>query len=143
MPHESERISQNVTDISSASQLLRYALAGQLEQLKRQRSDLSQAKIADAARLAANPRSASGALSHALRLGPTYEQLLKLDEIIGALAADLDGTGGLASLNLRLSPEGRSQAAHVPPCWTGRILRDRPSTELEVLAQASALLSAF
>jgi hypothetical protein len=141
-------VSQDVTDISSASQLLRYALAGQLEQLLKRRSDLSQARIAEAAHLGGTARSAAAVLSHALRNGPTADQLHKLDEVIGALASDRHGTGDLSSLALRLSPEKRDKiqdrlTPNVPPSWTGRILKDHPSSELEVLVQGSALLSAF
>jgi hypothetical protein len=154
MAAEKDRIPQGVTDISDAGQLLSFALAGQLEQLLRQRRDLSQAGIAVAAGLsnsrpsANSRRNAAAALSHALRDGPTPEQLQKLDKTIGALAPDLGGTGGLSSLALRLSAERRGEikdglAAQVPPSWTGRILNDRPSGEFEVLLQASALLSAF
>jgi hypothetical protein len=155
MAAEKDRIPQNVTDIGNAGQLLSFALAGQLEQLLRQRRDLSQAGIAVAAGLSNNSRpspnsrrNAAAALSHALRGGPNPEQLQKLDKTIGALAPDLGGTGGLSSLALRLSAERRGEimdslAAQVPPSWTGRILNDRPSGEFEVLLQASALLSAF
>ena len=141
-------IHQDVADISSTSQLLRFALAGQLGQLRRQSRDLTQAKVALAARLGSNPRGAASAISHALRDGPSADQLQKLDDVIGALASDRHGTGGLSSLALRLSTEGHdklndSLIARVPPSWTGRILQNHPSSELEVLVQASALLSAF
>jgi len=148
MPYEGERIPQKVTDIGSDGQLLRYALAGQLERLLAERPDLSQASIAAAAGLSNNRRNCASALSRALRDGPAADQLVKLDQIIGALASNPDGTGGLSSLALRLSAD-RSRTvkdgliAEIPPSWTGRMLRDRPSTELEVLIQASSLLSAF
>jgi hypothetical protein len=158
---DEERIPQDITDISSADQLLRYATAGQLEQLMRERSDLSQARIAEAAGLSDSARqkdsaqrkdsvrrNAAASLSRALRNGPTAEQLQKLDRIISPLASNLNGAGGLSSLALRLSAERRdkvreSLTGQVPPGWTGKILKDRPSGELEVLIQASALLSAF
>jgi hypothetical protein len=146
---QSARVAHDVTDISDANGLLSYALAGQLEQLLRHRTDLSLAGIAEAARLSSNRRNSAATLSRALRNGPTGAQLQKLDEIIGVLASDLDGTGGgLSSLALRLSAERRGEIKetlmpHVPPSWTGRILKDHPSGELEVLIQASALLSAF
>ena len=155
MAAETDRIPQVIEDISRADQLLSFALAGQLEQLLRQRNDLSQARIAEAAGLSSNSRpsaasrrNAASALSRALREGPKPEQLQKLDKTIGALDPNLERTGGLSSLALRLSAERRSEikgslAAQVPPSWTGRILRDRPSGEFEVLLQASALLSAF
>jgi hypothetical protein len=138
--------SHNITDISQPSQLLSYALAGQLERLRRRRPDVTQGRIAEAARLRDKGRDAASALSHALRDGPSGVQLAKLDDIIGALLPDLDGAGGLSSLNMRLSAENRGGilVAQVPPGWTARMLEHHhPSTELEVLAQASALLSTF
>ena len=62
---------------------------------------------------------------------------------------DLDGTGGLSSLSLRLTGErtdqlrGSTLTAHVPPSWTGKILQVPAPGEFGVLIQASALLSAF
>jgi len=145
---ERERIPQDVTDIGSVSQLLRYALAGQLERLRSQRADVSQAKIAEAAGLSGNRRNAAASLSHALRDGPTAQQLVKLDQVISTLALNVDGIGGLSSLIVRLGPDSGEEltdhlTATVPPHWTGRILRDPASSELDVLVQASALLSAF
>lgn len=142
---KSDRISCDVTDIGSANQLLSYALAGQLERLRKQRGDISQGRVAEAARLGSKERSAGPVLSHALRNGPTVEQLHKLDEIIGALSSDMDGIGGLTSLSARVSAErhGKVTPAHVPPSWTASLLRGSPSSEFEVLTQASALLSAF
>ena len=143
-----DRINQDVTDISSVGELLRYALAGQLEQVTRQRFDLSAAKVAQAAGLGGNARNAAPVLSRALREGPTAEQLRKLDEAIASLALDMHGTGGLSSLALRLAGDGRSKigdsaAAFVPPVWRDRILVEEPASEIEVLVQASALLSGF
>ena len=141
------RISQDVTDISSADQLLRFATAGQLEPLLRR--GLTQGKIAQGAGLGSTSRNAGPALSKALKKGPDADQLPRLDEIIGALAQDLDGTGGLSSLALRLSSEQRdkikssSLAARVPPSWATKILTDPPADEAGVLMQASALLSKF
>jgi hypothetical protein len=137
---------QEVTDISKPSQLLSYALAGQLERLHQRRKDIKQGQIAEAARLREDKRNAASALSHALHEGPSVTQMAKLDEIIGALLPDLDGTGGLSSLNMRLSAENRGGVliAQVPTGWTSRMLKHhRPSSELEVLTQASALLSTF
>ena len=143
-----ERINQDVADISSADQLLGYATAGQVAKLLRHRRDLSQAKIAHAAGLGVKRQDASAALSAALRGGLTATQLVRLDEIIGALAPDLEYTGGLCSLALRLSwgrhdkNTGR-MIAHVPPSWTRRIPKESSPGELGVLIQASALLSAL
>ena len=148
MATKDSRVTPEVTDISSADQLLSYATAGQLAQLQRQQPYLSQNKIAYGARLGGRPQTAGPVLTTAIREGPHWSQLEKLDEIIGTLAPDMEGTGGLCSLGLRLSTdrpgEGTSSlAAHIPPSWTGKILRDPPASEVEVLVQASALLAAF
>lgn len=142
------RIEQDVTDIGSAEQLLGYATAGQLAMLLRHRRDLSQAKIAHGAGLGGTREGASAALSAALREGLTATQLVRLDDIIGALAPDLEYTGGLSSLALRLSRGRHDKSAgrliaHVPAGWTRRIPDEAPPGELGVLVQASALLSAF
>jgi hypothetical protein len=128
--------------------LLSYATAGQLARLQLELPGISDAKIAQGAGLGATARSAGPALSAALRNGPTTRQLENLDEIIGALASDVDRTGGLCSLALRLSTDRRgrvtsSLTAHIPPRWTGKILKDPPGSDAEVLVQASALLAAF
>ena len=149
MPGSRDRIRQDVNDISCVSQLLGYAAAGQVEQLLRQRRALTQGKIAQGAGFGSNDRNAGSALSAALRNGLNDQHLQRLDEIIGALAPDLDGTGGLSSLSLRLTGERGDQlrastlTAHVPPSWTGKILQVPAPGEFGVLIQASALLSAF
>lgn len=142
-----DRIRQDVSDVSSPDQLLRFALAGQLEPLLRR--GLTQGMIALGAGFGSSSRNAGPALSRALANGPTAEQLHGLDEIIGTLNPDLDGLGSLSSLALRLSAErrdtigGSSLAARVPPSWTRKILADSPADEIGVLLQASALLSEF
>jgi hypothetical protein len=141
-------IRQDVTDISSPVQLVTYALAGQLAQLLRRRSDLSDSKIAYGAGLGGSPRDAGSVLSKALSGEINVAQLVKLDEIIGALAPDLEHTGGMCSLDLRLAGQPRqavrgSMFAHVPPGWSREILKEAAPSELGVLVQASALLSAF
>jgi hypothetical protein len=148
MTEATRLIRQDVSDISSADELIRFAAAGQLAQLLRHRRDLSHAKVAYGAGLGQVPKDAGSVLSTALKHGFTAPQLVKLDEVIGALTADLSHTGGLCSLAMRLSGEGRdeikgSMTAHVPPSWTRRILKEPPHDEHGVLIQASALLSAF
>lgn len=141
----SDRISSDVTDIGSADQLLSFALAGQLERLRKQRGDLSQGKVAEAAGLGATSRIAGPILSRALRTGPTSEQLQKLDDVIGTLSSEMDRIGSLCSLGARVAPQrhGRIMTARVPASWTEALIKSTPSTEFEVLTQASGLLSAF
>lgn len=151
MPSEnirSDRIRQDVTDISDADQLLRYATAGQLERLLRR--GYTQGKIAQGAGFGTNPRNAGPELSKVLRYGPDAGQLHGLDEIIGALDPHLDGIGGLSSLALRLSRErprdkinSSRLAARVPPSWIAKVLANLPADEVGVLLQASAVLSEF
>jgi hypothetical protein len=157
MSPQADRIAPEITNISSVNQLLSYAAAGQLAQLRKHQPPPSQAKVAYAAGLGGNPRNAGAALSAALRnKGPTDKHLQGLDEIMGALEPDLDGTGSLSSLALRMSGERRdhlkverhdqiknSVIAHIPPSWTSKILKDPADDDFGVLIQASALLSAF
>ncbi len=143
-----DRIKQDVSDITSGSQLLRYAAAGQLELLHRKRG-LTQVRIARAAGLGNAAATPGPALAAALRKGLSARQLSALDEIIGALDPSVDGTGGLSSLALRLSAEqrrdmkGSSLTARIPPSWTMKTVTDVPDDEVGVLIQASALLSEF
>lgn len=137
-PLGGDRITQDVTDVSASSQLLRYAVAGQLDRLLKARPDLSQAKIAHAAGLGKDANSAKAVLSHALRDGPNAEQVMKLDEVMDAVG----GVTGLSSLYLRLSGDRPGTIARVPASWMGSE-GQHASSELEVLAEGAALLSAF
>ena len=149
--------SQDVTDISSVDQLLRYATAAQLAPLEEQ--GYTQEKIAVGAGLATQPRSAGPVLSKALN-GSEYlttSQLHGLDQIIGALTLNRGGAGSLSSLALRLDAgqhvkaRGRRRGearestleARIPPSWTRTILIDPPAGEIGVLTRASALVSEF
>jgi hypothetical protein len=148
-------ITQDITDISSADQLLRYAAAGQL--LPLEENGYTHERIAVGAGLGSLPRSAGPVLATALRSRFTAKQLSGLDEIIGALAPELDRAGRLSSLAVRLSADqradnGESHAARfretvlplrVPPSWTRRMLASHPATETGVLMDASGVLSEF
>jgi hypothetical protein len=148
--NQKDRINHDITDIGSIKDLLSYAAAGQFAHVARQhrvpnrrRDAISQEMIAKAAGFGAGSN-----LSTALRTGLTPQKLRDLDDIIGALAPDLERTGGLSSLDLRLSAERRadpkgSVTARVPPSWTRTVLHDPPANEIGVLIQASALLSTF
>jgi hypothetical protein len=144
-------VNQEVRDIGSADQLLRYAVAGQLARLLDERGFLDNGLIAQGAGFATSKRIAGQQLARALGSGLTMtaKQLAGLDEVIGAVSRIPDGTGGLSSLALRLSAEDRgridvsSLGAHVPSSWTSRLLQDPPVGEIGVLIQASAVLAAF
>lgn len=143
------RVSQDITDISSPDQLLRYAVAGQLTPLLEQ--GYRQEEIAVSAGLGSTTRNAGPVLAKALAAGFTQRQLRGLDEVIGALAPDLDRAGGLSSLAWRLSAGRPSRgktgdiaiAVNIPPSWASRLLADPPAGEIGVLMQASGLLSEF
>src|SRR5580700_4347492 len=146
LPTGNERVSPDVTDISSDGQLLSFAAAGQLARLQRRLPDISQGRIAYAAGLGSSVRSAGPVLTTAIKKGLTDRQLEKLDEIIGACDPDAEGTGGLCSLAVRLSAERRDSnnlSARIPPGWSRKLLRESPGGETGVLVQASALLSAL
>jgi hypothetical protein len=145
-----ERIPQPVTDISSDSQLIRYAVAGQLELVSGRRRRI-QGKIAKAAGFGSAAKSAGPNLCAALRGKRDFQphQLQGLDEIITALAPESNDTGGLSPLALQLSADPRHKihdsrlTAHVPPSWARTILQNPQADEVGVLIQASSLLSAF
>jgi hypothetical protein len=148
MPQD-ERIQQQVEEIDNSDRLICYATAGQLSWLQDKYSDASQARVAYAAGMGSSLANAGSVLSAALKDHLTSSQLLKLDGVIGALLTDMDGTGGLCSLALRLSAAHReatkdnSLITRVPTSWLGKILADPPGGDAGVLLQASALVAAF
>lgn len=147
-------IPQDVADISSADQLLRYAAAGQLHPVAEH--GYAQERVALGAGLGSSARNAGPVLATALRNGFSPKQLSGLDEIIGTLAPELDRAGRLSSLAVRLSADQRAEygespvaklretalALHVPPNWTRR-MAGHQATEIGVLAHASGVLSEF
>ena len=146
---------QDVDDISSNDELLRYAAAGRLHSLLGQ--GLSQERIAVGAGLGALPRNAGPVLATALKKGFTQRQLSGLDDVVSALAPDLDRAGRLSSLALRLSVERPAGArddpaakvreavltAHVPGSWSRRMPSGLPGTEVDVLLRSSGLIGDF
>ena len=85
MPTANERsnhIPQEVTDISSADELLRFAAAGQLDSLTRR---FAQGGIALGGGLGATKANANATLARELRNGLSSKHLQGLDMIIGAL----------------------------------------------------------
>jgi len=147
-------IGQDVTDISSADQLLRYAAAGQLQPLAQR--GYTQERIALGAGLGGSSRTAGPVLATALRSGFSAKQLSGLDDIIGTLAPELHRAGRLSALAVRLSADQRENgdnhvarlretalALHVPPSWTTRMLASTPASRIEVLTHGVGLLSEF
>lgn len=140
------RVAPQVTDIGSSHQLLSYAIAGQLARVNQHLPAVAQGRIAYGAGLGATPSSAGPALTTALKDGPTIRQLEGLDEVVGALMPQVERTGGLCSLALRLSMDPQDKipggfGAHIPPSWTRNLFSHPPAGDVGVLIQASALLS--
>ena len=73
MATKDSRVTPEVTDISSADQLLSYATAGQLAQLQRQQPYLSQNKIAYGARLGGQAPDGRPGAHHRDQGGPALE----------------------------------------------------------------------
>ena len=125
-------------DISSADELIRYAVRAQLDLVG---ETASHNKIAQAIGMD------GGNLARALTSGTFADaKLQKLDELIVALApAGAVHIGGLSSLAicLRGLRDRESLVDRVPASWTQEILRGPANDEVGVLTQASALLSAF
>jgi hypothetical protein len=131
-------------DISSADELIRYAVRAQLDLVGEAASRsiaVSHNKIAHAIGMD------GGNLAHTLANGTFADaKLQKLDEMIVALApAGAMHVGGLSSLavSLRGLRDRESLADRVPASWTQEILLGPANDEVGVLTQASALLSAF
>ena len=135
---------QDIKDISSAEELISYAVRAQLDLVGEAASHnraASHNKIAQAIGMD------GGNLARALA-GSTFDaaKLQKLDEMVVALSpAGAKHTGGLSSLAicLRGLTDRESLADRVPASWTPEILQGRADDEVGVLTQASALLSAF
>jgi hypothetical protein len=138
--------SLGVRDITSADELIRYAVRAQLALVS---EAATQNTIAKAIGMANNrTTSTAGAnLSHALARGAfDSSRLQKLDEVIVALApASATHAGGLSSfaICLRGLKDRESLSNRVPASWTQEILQKPGDDEFGVLTQASALLSAF
>lgn len=135
---------QDVDDISSADELIRYAVRAQLDLVGEAASGSkapSHNKIAQAIGVD------GGNLARSLAFGTFADaRLQKLDEMIVALApAGAMHTGGLSSLAicLRGLRDRESLADRVPASWAQEILQGPADDEVGVLTQASALLSAF
>jgi hypothetical protein len=137
-------VPRDIRNISSADELIRYAVRAQLDLVGKATSHnkaASHNKIAKAIGMDA------GNLAHALTDGTFADaKLQKLDEMIVALApAGAKHTGGLSSLAicLRGFSDRESLADRVPASWAPEILQGPADDEVGVLTQASALLSAF
>ncbi|MEU8121380.1 hypothetical protein AB0C21_21950 [Spirillospora sp. NPDC049024] len=127
-----------ITDIRSADQLISYATLANLAWLMRHHG-VSQGAVARA--LSIKPPNFSTLLNGKLE----DRHLQELDEVIVGIAPELDRTGGLSSLAVRLRGlTGRtSLAAKIPPTWTSKLLDTPLDSEIAVLTHASALLSTF
>jgi hypothetical protein len=136
----------DVRDISSADELIRYAVRAQLALVS---EVASSSTIATAIGMAGNrtTSTARANFSHALAHGTFADtKLQKLDEVIVALApASATHAGSLSSfaICLRGFRDRESLSNRVPASWTQEILQRPADDEFGVLAQASSLLAAF
>jgi hypothetical protein len=123
-------------DIADPAQLVRYATRAQLELLKRETGTTQE----DVASLAGQNSPANFAK---VLKNPSDDLLRRLDEIIVALAPNLDRLGGLSALAVRLRRLGtrESLTARIPPTWAKELLLKPADDELDILIRASALLS--
>ena len=136
----------DIRDISSAGELISYAVRGQLALIS---EAASQNTIAKAIGMASNPETSTGPanFSRALARGTFANiKLQKLDEVIVALApVSATHAGSLSSfaICLRGLKDRESLSNRVPASWTQEILQKPGDDEFGVLTQASALLSEF
>jgi hypothetical protein len=145
-PYVMTRDSPDIGDISSADELIRYAVRGQLALVSEAASHNT---IAKAIGMARDPKTSTAPanLAHALAGGTFADtKLQKLDEVIVALApVSTTHAGSLSSfaICLRGLRDRESLSNRVPASWTQEILQKPADDEFGVLTQASALLSAF
>jgi len=132
------RAARSISNITNSDELLRYAATAQLELL----SDGALGVQASQAQVARLIQTQPANLTAALKGRLTDQMLARFDSAAITLAPDMARTGGLVSLAARLRDVEISQV-HYPPGWTRELLRSRPADAVGVLAQASALLSAF
>jgi hypothetical protein len=136
----------DIEDVSSADELIRYAVRAQLALVSEAASHNTVAKAIGMAR---DPKTstAGASLAHALAGGTFADtKLQKLDEVIVALApVTTTHVGGLGSfaICLRGLRDRESLSNRVPASWTQEILQRPADDESGVMTQASALLSAF
>jgi hypothetical protein len=136
----------DIGDVSSADELIRYAVRAQLALVS---ETASHNTVAKAIGMARDPKTstAGASLAHALAGGTFADtKLQKLDEVIVALApVSTMHAGGLSSfaICLRGLRDRESLSNRVPASWTQEILQKPADDESGVLTQASALLSAF
>lgn len=125
-----------VSDIGDREALVRYATRAQIASV-----DTSQARISKALKMQ------EVNLNHCLagRRNFSADVLRKIDEVIVALAAARSHVGGLAQFGVRVrNLHGReSIAASIPSSWSRDVLNAPAEDELQVLIQASTLLTSF
>jgi hypothetical protein len=132
-----------IADITSADELIRYAVRAQLALVEH---EASQNVVAMAIGMGRTPKDAGPNLISDLRDGTISDvKLQRLDEVIVALAPNLMHAGGLSSLaiTLRGYRNRESLSDRIPASWAREILQTPAENEVGVLTQASALLSAF
>lgn len=134
----------DIGDISSANELIRYATGAQLALVPK---GVSQNTVALAIGMGRKRSDAGANLARALRTGTLSDaKLQKLDEVIVALSPpNVPHAGGLSSLAIRLRglSDRESLSDRVPASWARDLLQRPADSEVGVLTQASALLSAF
>ena len=112
------RIRQDVADVSSADQLLRYALAGQLALLEER--GYKQGEIAVGAGLGRGTRSAGSAISRALQNGPRAH-LGKANDDEGGVRRVLNHAGSL----LQTGDNGARKVLATERCAAGLSQHER------------------
>lgn len=133
----------DIADVTSADDLIRYAVRAQLALVEH---EASQNAVAMAIGMGRTLGGAGANLINALRDGTISDvKLQRLDEVIVALAPNLMHAGSLSSLaiTLRGYRNRESLSDRVPASWAREILQTPAENEVGVLTQASALLSAF
>ncbi|MFG1708149.1 hypothetical protein ACFLIM_33565 [Nonomuraea sp. M3C6] len=122
-----------ITNIADADQLLHYAAQAQFAKIGFSQNNIAELLVLD-----------KGGLSKKIHK-MDVKTAKQLDAIIIALAPEMDRSGGLGSLAVRLRglENITGTGAEIPAPWTRELLKRPADDEFGVLTQASALLSMF
>jgi hypothetical protein len=128
-----------VNDITNDDQLIKFAAKSQVNLLMAGPRKYSQHAIAQLMGVS------DPALADWLNKGMLDEVRRRLEAAIITLDPDLGRAGGLSAYVARLRGrrDGKNMPMLIAPVWTNDLLHERAERPVDVLLQASALLSAF
>lgn len=134
-----ERVKQDVNDIRDPDQLIRFATSAQLARVEQQ--GIQQNRIARGSRIGES--NLTKCLTGESPL--SYDKLRRLDDSIVAHAPEMERTGGLRQLSVRLHglTDQTGLSVTMPASRARKFLKLEPRNQFDVMDQASVLVSLF